>query len=105
LVVEVLRYDASLLEIGIKLRLSRIDTLDKFARLTLEVPELMVLKFIPVNSLNRVFLKELLEQIIEFDGETIDPSEIRRDYHCYEIFETLSAERRLASCHLIQDAT
>jgi len=60
LIVEMLRDDSSGLEINIELRLMWIDSFSKFKWFFTKHPELMSFKFVPINSLNRVFFEQLL---------------------------------------------
>jgi hypothetical protein len=76
-------YNASLLKVGVKLGLRWIDALDEVARLSLEVPKLMVFKLIPVYPLYRIFFQKLFQKVIEFYREAIYFWELSRHNHCY----------------------
>ena len=81
LVVEMLWHDTPLSKISVELRLGRIDPLREIVRNGVYRPKRVFLKFIPVDPLDRIFLKQPLQQVIEVLGETVHSRKVSLDYH------------------------
>jgi hypothetical protein len=77
LIIEMFRDDTSWSEVAIELWLYRVDPLHEVIGLaSLSEPKRMALELFPINSLDRVFLQESLQKIIELLREAIYSREV-----------------------------